>query len=110
MGFKLYTEYRFAGRGTATAVIIPIKREKDELKVIHKSVSAKIKYMDVEKVRTLVDNNLIEDGVNRSLVEQSHLGRELSHKLEKILESNGGSLERDEWKKELKSAEESVSD
>lgn len=108
MSYKLFTEYRFAGRGTADAIIIPIRKQQSrELKVIYKSVKANIKYMDAERVNRMVDNRLLDDDVNKSLVDQSYIGQDLTYELEKRLEENGGSMDRTEWRKAVELAEDS---
>ena len=106
MGYKLFTEYRFAGRRTARAIIIPIRKQQSrELKVIYKSVAAHLKYMDSERVDKLVENNLFEDDVSKSLVEQSYIGQDVTYELERRLEENGGYMDREEWNKAVESAE-----
>jgi len=110
MSYNLYREYRFAGRGTGRAVIIPIREGDDELRVIYKSVSAQIKYMNTENVRDLVSNSLIDEDTRKSLVEQSNLGQDLCLELEKKLEENGGSMGREKWQEELREAEKVVSE
>lgn len=108
MPYKLFTEYRFAGRGTAEAIIIPIRKQQSrELKVIYKSVTAKVKYMDAERVNRMVDNRLFDDDINKSLVEQSYIGQDLTYELEKRLEENGGSMDREEWREAVELAEDS---
>lgn len=97
--FELYRQYRYAGRGSAWAVIIPYKRLDDgNVEVIKKSVSCTIKTMRASKINNLLSNNLVEDDTNISLVEESYIDEELCSKLVDEIKRNGGKLDKEEYK------------
>lgn len=98
--FELYTQYRYAGRGSAQAVIIPYKRLADgDVEVIRKSASCTTKIMRSSKINNLLSKSLIDDDTDISLVEESSVKKELCTKIVEEIKRNGGKLNKEEYKK-----------
>lgn len=104
MDYELFAEYRYAGRNTAWAVIVPIEERGDEVLVTYKSAGAVRKTMSREKLVDMVSKNLIDDGVRKCLVKQKDLSPELCRWMDERLQEAGGRMNKTEWDTALKRA------
>lgn len=108
MEFDLYSEYRYAGKNSAWAVIIPFDVQENQVRVIHMSVSAKLKTMNIEKIDSMVSSSLINENTDITLVKQKEIEPVVCDKLVEILESNGGHLSQDDFQSELEKVRGSI--
>ena len=103
MSYKLFTEYRYAGRQAPYAVIVPTENRGDEVLVTYKSAGARRKLMEADCVNELIEQSLLDD-VYVSLVEERQLNSDLCKKMDAKLEEAGGEMSRTEWQETLAEA------
>ena len=96
--YEFYTEYGYRGRGSASAIVIPIQKLDDnEVEVIYKSYSAKLKNMSEHRLNELISNSTLENE-NISLVKQKEINEKLCNELVDEMRNNGGRINGEDYK------------
>lgn len=96
MSYELYTEYRYAGRTSAYAALIPVEEHGDELKVLRSSAGYSVQMKDRQE---FIDK--LEASKGTQLIKQDEPRPELVDEIVRLLEENGGYMPKERRRSEL---------
>lgn len=103
MSYELYTEYRYAGRTSAYAALIPVEEHGDELKVLRSSAGYSVQMKDRQE---FIDK--LEASKGTRLVKQGESRPELVDEIVRLVEEKGGNVSKEGMSELLAEAKENV--